>query len=99
MALETPEKAPFGAIFQPFLMVFSGFFCELAQEGANWCPCGPEKRWFWVWFKRAVVWVTVCVLVPATILAQSASEGSGYTRLRIGLVCRGCYPRLSQAWF
>ncbi len=44
------------------------------------------------WFKRAVVWVTLCVLVRVAILARSASEGSGYTRLRFGLVCRRCYP-------
>ncbi len=30
------------------------------------------------WFKRATVWVTLWVLVPATRLARSASEGSGY---------------------
>ncbi len=41
--------------------------------------------------------VTLCVLVPATILARSASEGSGYTRLRFGLVCRGRYTQLNRA--
>ncbi len=49
------------------------------------------------WFKRAVVWVTLCGPVPAAILARTANEGSGYTRLRFGLVCRGCYPQLNQA--
>ncbi len=49
------------------------------------------------WFNRAVVWVTLCVLILAAIQARSASEGSEYTRLRFGLVCRGCYPRLNQA--
>jgi hypothetical protein len=28
-----------------FLTIFSGFFCELAHQGANWRECGPEKRW------------------------------------------------------
>ncbi len=49
------------------------------------------------WFKRAVAWVTLCVLVLAAILARSASEDSGYTCLRFGLVCRGCYPQLNHA--
>jgi hypothetical protein len=48
------------------------------------------------WFKRSAVWVTLSALVPATILARSASEGSGYTRLRFELVCRGCYPQLNH---
>ncbi len=54
---------------------------------------------FTAWFKRTVVWVTHCVPVPAAILARSASEGSGYPRLRFGLICRGCYPQLNQAAF
>ncbi len=49
------------------------------------------------WFERAVVWVTLCVLVHAAILARSASEGSGYPRWRFGLVCRRCYPQLNHA--
>jgi len=27
-----------------FLMIFAGFFAELAGQGANWRECGPEKR-------------------------------------------------------
>ncbi len=40
------EPPPKTALFSTFLMVFSGFFCELAQDCANWRPCGPEKCWF-----------------------------------------------------
>jgi len=40
-----------------------------------------------------------CARVPATILARSASEGSGYPRSRFGLVCRVRYPQLNQARF
>ncbi len=46
----------------------------------------------------AVVWVTLCVLVQAAVLARSAARvGSGYPCLRFGLVCRGCYPQLNHA--
>jgi hypothetical protein len=33
--------APFSSTF---LTIFSGFFCELSHQGADWRPCGPEKR-------------------------------------------------------
>jgi len=29
-----------------FLMIFAGFFSEIARQGANWRECGPEKRLF-----------------------------------------------------
>jgi hypothetical protein len=45
MALLTLEKRHFSPISMSFLTIFSGFFCELAQEGANWRECDPEKRW------------------------------------------------------
>ncbi len=66
-----------------------------AIDGSDW-TCAQNERPSRAWFKRAVVWVRLCVLGPAAILARSASEGSGYSRLRFGLVCRGCYPRLNQ---
>jgi hypothetical protein len=47
--------------------------------------------------KRAAVRVTLCALDRSRILARSASGGSGYPRLRIGLVCCGCYPQLNPA--
>jgi len=30
----------------PFLMIFAGFFSDLARQGANWRECGREKRWY-----------------------------------------------------
>jgi len=42
----TPSKkrhlSPFPTTF---LMIFSGFFCELAHQGAISRECGREKRW------------------------------------------------------
>jgi hypothetical protein len=53
-----------------FLTIFSGFFCELAQEGANWRECDPEKSWFRTTPGRGG---TRCELEPVSIpfLSQS----------------------------
>jgi hypothetical protein len=45
MALQTLEKAPFGAISHRVFDDFLRFFGGLAHLGANWRACGPEKRW------------------------------------------------------
>src|SRR4051794_21091502 len=49
------------------------------------------------WFNGAPVWVTPFGLLPAITLTRSASEGSGYPRLRIGLVCAGRHSALNHA--
>jgi len=36
------QLAPFSTTFLP---IFSGFFCGLAHQGANWRERGREKRW------------------------------------------------------
>src|SRR3954447_11876776 len=58
-------------------------------------PAAPRPKL--AWFKVAAVGVTLLRLAAKMIQARSASEGSTYTRLRFGLVCRNCYPMLSHA--
>ena len=40
------KKRRFAPFSTTFLMIFPGFFSELARRGANWREFGPEKRWF-----------------------------------------------------
>jgi hypothetical protein len=42
MALLPSEKRHFPPFFVPFMPIFSGFFCELAQDGANWREFDPK---------------------------------------------------------
>jgi len=44
--LRPSKKRHFSPFPTTFLMIFAGFFSELAGPGANWRECGPEKRWF-----------------------------------------------------
>jgi hypothetical protein len=41
---EPSEKRHFPPLFDPILPIFSGFFCEFDQEGANWRESGAQKR-------------------------------------------------------
>jgi hypothetical protein len=43
MALWPLEKRHFVRFFEPFSPKFSGFFCELAREGAREAPKGLKK--------------------------------------------------------
>jgi hypothetical protein len=45
MALWPSEKRQLPPFFVPILPIFSGFFCELGDQGANWRRSDPEKRW------------------------------------------------------
>ena len=61
------EKPPFSAISTTFSTIFTGFFCELAHQGANWPECGPEKRQF---FEPRANWVRAAILNELPFLAH-----------------------------
>jgi len=42
--LRPPKKRHLSPFPATFLLIFAGFFAELARQGANWRECGPEKR-------------------------------------------------------
>jgi hypothetical protein len=66
-ALDPWKNRHFPPFSTTFSAIFTGFFCELAHQGANSRECGPGKRQF---FEPRANWVRAAILNELPFLAH-----------------------------